>query len=372
MNINNLLIKNLRNHIYSEYDFIRGINVLFGKNGVGKTTVLEAISICSISRSFVSTSDMMLVNKDAKDYSVTAKYINDLDVYGQITVSYTSKTKKNITSGSNEKLLPKDIIGEIPTVILSPDHKNITKSSPEFRRQFLNTILSQSNRFYIKKLFELRKVLKNRNILLQRIKLNPKISSDILTEWTNYFIEICTEIIWQRKMFLEEFTPYFLESYNIISEEKEDVSLSYQINGINEEIETIEQLKEELKKRSEKILEAEISRGMTLFGAQKDDLKIMINGGNSRDFASQGQHKTLLIALKFAEFKYLLEAKRETPIILLDDIFSELDIDRVSKVISLLSESSAQIFITSTETSFINSNINLDKKLIEIKVNDDL
>ncbi len=366
MYITNISINNLRNHISSQFDFSEGINVIFGPNGAGKTTILEAISICSISRSFVTAADMMLVNKNSKQYFISTEYINDLNIKNKINVSYLNKTKKSITSGTGEKLLPKDIIGEIPSVILSPDHKNISKGSPEYRRQFLNTVLSQSNKLYIKKLFNLRKILKNRNILLQNLKANEKIDASLLEEWTNYFIEICAEIIWHRNLFLEEFTPYFINAYNIISDKKEEISLKYQPNGISNNFETIEQIKEELSKRAEKIRATEMLRGMTLFGVQKDDLNIIINGGNARDFASQGQHKTLLIALKFAEFQYLLEQKKETPLILLDDIFSELDTNRVSKVISLLFDSSAQIFITSTDSKFIDSNLNIEKKLIEI------
>ncbi len=368
MNVNELYIKNLRNHINSEYKFEEGINFIYGNNGVGKTTILEAISICSISHSFVHCSDMMLVNKNASEYHISSNYTNELGIKSKISISYTNKTQKNIILNSGEKVLPKDIIGEIPTVVLSPDHKRITNAAPEYRRQFLNTVLSQSNKFYMSKLYELRKSLKNRNIILQKLNIREeKFFLDLLYEWSIFYFDVCADIIIRRYEFLKEFVPLFIEAYKVISDSKENVNIIYQPSGITNDIVSKDQIKEALLQKFSKIENNEIQRGMTLFGPQKDDIKILINDGIAREFASQGQHKSLLIALKFAEFKYLLEHKNNIPIILFDDIFSELDSDRVLKVIKLLSESKAQIFITSTNKKNVENEINLVNKFIEIK-----
>jgi DNA replication and repair protein RecF len=381
MKINNLILNHFRNHIESEYNFSDKINVMWGNNGVGKTSILEAISVCSMSKSFVLHSEYSLINREYKSFFVSANCTNELQLPYKINVSYTSNAPKQINSSYGNKLLPKEIIGTIPLVVLSPDNKNITNGSPEYRRQFINGILSQSNKYYLEKLYEIRKILKQRNSLLHQIsKLQNNTDSTqympLLENWTEFFINTNVEIIQRRMEFINEFNPYFVDAYKTVSDGKEEVKIIYSPDSIsekiiedtNDSIATIKNnIKEELQNRANNIQQGEVKRANTLFGSQKDEFKIMINGGIARDYASQGQHKSLLIALKFAEFKYLLEKKNETPIILFDDIFSELDKNRIEKVLKILSESEAQIFITLTEPNLIEVDIGIDKNFIEIK-----
>jgi DNA replication and repair protein RecF len=334
-----------------------------------------------MSKSFVLHSEYSLINREYKNFFVSANCTNELKIPYKINVSYTSNSPKQINSSYGNKLLPKEIIGIMPLVVLSPDNKNITNGSPEYRRQFINGILSQSNKYYLEKLYEIRKILKQRNSLLHQMSKSQNTSDStqyipLLENWTEFFINTNVEIIQRRIEFINEFNPYFVEAYNIVSDSKEVVKIIYSPDSISEkiiedtnnDIATIKNnIKEDLENRAKNIQQGEIKRANTLFGSQKDEFKIMINGGTARDYASQGQHKSLLIALKFAEFKYLLEKKNETPIILFDDIFSELDKNRIEKVLKILSESEAQIFITLTEPNLIEVDIGIDKNFIEIK-----
>ncbi len=371
MQINNIKIKNFRNHIDKELAFTDGINVIWGDNGVGKTTILEAISVCSISKSFTTNADAILINENERHYYISANCTNDLNLPYKINISFTSKQPKEISSNIGNRLLPKDIIGEIPLIVLSPDHKKITSGSPDFRRQFINSVLSQANKNYLEKLFELRKILKQRNSLLSHFKgilnANNENLLPILQQWTHLLINVSADLIIRRNEFITDFSPLFIKAYSIISGSKENVSIAYQPDAINEEIIDKSQITELLTQRSNAMLNAEIKRSTTLFGAQKDDVKITINNGTAKEYASQGQHKSLLIAIKFAEFQYLLEKKNETPIILFDDIFSELDNIRIGKVLELLSQSNAQIFITLTDPAIIKSATTIPTNLIEIK-----
>jgi DNA replication and repair protein RecF len=347
--------------------------VLWGNNGVGKTSVLEAISMCSITKSFVPTADVSLINKDAKNFATTAYCTNELNTPYKISISYSVRERKLINSSIGNKLLPKEIIGEIPLVVLSPDNKCITNGSPEFRRNFVNGILSQSNKYYLDKLYEHRRILKQRNSVLQQLgkEMNPTQQLLLyLEQWTALFINTNAEIVLRRNEFINEFNPYFVDAYRIVSNSKEDVKLVYQPDSLSNAdfsgIDAKDNIKNELQARATSLQSTEIRRMTTMFGMQKDDLKILLNGGIAREFASQGQHKSLLIALKFAEFRYLLAKKSETPIILFDDIFSELDKERVAKVINLLADSNAQIFITLTEPDILDVATNIIKKFIQI------
>ena len=371
MRINYIKIKNFRNHLEKELTFTDGINVLYGNNGVGKTTILEAISVCSISKSFVTNTDVTLINENENQYHISAKCTNDLTLPYKINLSYTPKQPKEISSNVGNRLLPKDIIGEIPLVILSPDYKKITSGTPEFRRQFINGLLSQASKNYLEKLYEHRRILKQRNTLLSQFKgnINPSNESllPILSQWTNALINVSSDLIVRRNEFVNDFNPIFIDTYKTISDSKEKVNIIYQPDSINENIVNKEQIMDILNNRSNAILNAEIKRATTLFGSQKDDIKICINNGVAKEYASQGQHKSLLIAIKFAEFRYLLEKKNETPVILFDDIFSELDNIRIAKVLELLSESNAQIFITLTNPAIIQDATNIPTNIIEIK-----
>ena len=371
MRVNSIKIKNFRNHLEKEFAFADGINVIWGNNGAGKTTILEAISVCSISKSFITNADAILINENENQYYISSNCTNDLNLPYKINVSFTPKQPKEISSNIGNRLLPKDIIGEIPLIVLSPDYKKITSGSPESRRQFINSLLSQANKNYLEKLFEHRKILKQRNSLLSHFKgvlnKNNETLLPILHQWSQSLINVSADLIIRRNEFIADFNPIFIDSYNVISNSKEKVNITYQPDTINEKIIDKNQVIEILTQRSNAILNTEIKRSTTLFGAQKDDIKITINSGTAKEYASQGQHKSLLIAIKFAEFRYLLEKKNETPIILFDDIFSELDNIRIGKVLELVSQSNAQIFITLTDPSIIKNATNIPTNLIKIK-----
>ncbi len=369
MIVRELFIKNLRNHTETCLKFCDSVNVLYGRNGVGKTTVLEAISIASLSKSFLPAPDSSLIKNGESGYLVKLSATRDIGINYDVSVNFAN-SKKKITANNDENLLPKDIIGEIPIVILSPDFKSITFGSPQDRRSFLDSILCQTSKIYFEYLLKLKKCLKQRNNLLASFKKNNTFDKVEFEQWTSMLIEISAEVILRRHRFVQSFLPYFVEAYNTIANSADVVSAEYEPFGVKSyKVEDgKEELIEELEAIAANVQESELRRGTSLFGPQKDELIISINGGLSREYASQGQHKTLLIGLKIAEFNYLLEAKRETPIILLDDIFSELDENRSAKVLEVIKGHNAQIFITTTNiTNFGELFDNKNAVMIEIK-----
>ncbi len=357
MLIENLIINNLRNHIHTEIDFDGGLNVLHGLNGSGKTTVLEAISICSFTKSFLPILDSSLINKDNNFWQVSLSARNDMNVPYKIVIKYSGNSKKNISSTFGDNLLPKDIIGELPVVVLSPDFKKITFGSPQDRREFLDKLLSQAGRLYVDEILKYKKALKQRNNLLLKAKLEKKVNYNLIEPWTEILIRSGAEIVLRRKKFIDEFLGVFQAIYHSVSKGKEEVAIEYVPYGIRNSFENLDKkgLEEILRYLFEKGKHDEIKRGTTLFGPQKDDIKILINNGVAKEYASQGQHKSLLVSIKFAEYDYLKTRKNETPLILLDDIFSELDKERAKKVIELVKSTSAQTLITVTDKSILKS-----------------
>lgn len=353
MILNNLHIINFRNHSNNIINFGKNLNVIYGLNGEGKTTILEAISICSLSKSFLPTKDNNLIKIGENKYNLEAKCKSDLDIPYSIKVEFDKLSKKKLNSTVADNLLPKNIIGEIPIVVLSPDHKNITFGSPADRRQFLDKLLSQSSKLYLDDLVKLKKVIKQRNKLLTQFKKNNNYNHDLLIPWTESFIELSSNIIIKRNKIITDISPIFLNYYNNISSMKENTSLSYKAYGFQEIPDNKSDIINKLKEIYNKKKDSEFYRATTLFGPQKDDIDININGGLAREIASQGQHKSLLISIKLAEFEILKNLRNETPIILLDDIFSELDEERIAHVINLVVKENAQTFITGTEANRI-------------------
>jgi DNA replication and repair protein RecF len=349
--VNSLTLRNLRNHVSSDCEFCDGTNVIFGPNGAGKTTILEALSLCSLTKTFLPTSDAEMVTRGASSYIAECSAVTDAGSPYTVRVTAGTTTRKSISSSYGKNLKPKDIIGVIPMVILSPDDKSITFGAPADRRVFIDRLLSQCSQRYLEELMQLRRILKQRNALLAaRAGFFDRSQFEV---WTSKLVQCGAEITIRRRNFLRDFSPYFLEAYRTLSLGTEDVEISYLPDLTLGSDEFLRATKEELERayalQAERMDTDELRRQVTLWGPQKDDVDIRINGGRAREHASQGQHKSLLICLKNAEFEYLRSVRNETPLLLLDDIFSELDEMRTSRVFETVIAAARQCFITTTE-----------------------
>jgi DNA replication and repair protein RecF len=352
MRIKKITIKNLRNHTETSLDINSDLNCLYGKNGVGKTTVLESIALCGFSKSFLPTPDASLIRNGADFFYSSVECYNDYEIPYAVDIKFVPGSRKRINATHGDNLLPKSIIGELPIIVLSPDHKNITAGSPSDRRAMIDRVLSQESRIYFEEFQKLKKALKQRNNLLMQAKKDRFHDQSFIDSLTEVMIESAAEIFLRRKKFIEEIEPIFQEVYADVSDGKEQVGLAYLPNSLEDCFDELKS-KKEVVARYSSIYESrrndELIRGTTLFGPQKDEIQIKVNGGLAREYASQGQHKSLLISLKFAEFEFLKEKKNETPVVLLDDIFSELDNSRAEKVFELVTKNRAQTFITVTD-----------------------
>lgn len=356
MKISKLLISNIRNHTNTELEPGAELNIFYGLNGSGKTSVIEAVSICGFSKSFMPCPDSSVIRQGEESYTVSCKAANDYDIPYFVAVNYSIGRKKLINSTFGDNLNPKDIIGEMPIVILSPDYKMITFGSPSDRREFLDRLLSQAEKKYLEELLKLRKALKQRNILLSRAKSGMNVDYSLIEPWNDVFAKASAEIIIRRRNFIRDFLPYFRTVYRFIAGDTEDVGIRYLPDSLpNDEAGSMDlkSIEEAYLKQLRDRMREEYARGVTTIGPQKDEMEITVNGRLAKDTASQGQHKSLLISIKFAEFDYLKNIKNETPIILFDDIFAELDRERGEKVIKLIKNHEVQTFITLTDRSMI-------------------
>ncbi|HYM19896.1 MAG TPA: DNA replication and repair protein RecF [Candidatus Kapabacteria bacterium] len=348
-------IRSFRNHSRSQLRELGSrFNVISGSNGAGKTSIIEALSVAALTKSFTDAPDAVLVQTGANTYSIDARFLSDNNVPLNVSVEYAlgPPAKKNITVNNDKLRRSSDLVGRIPIVALTPDDKIITSGSPDERRRFLSIVLSQASRLYLEDELELRKALKHRNSLLLDMKqrgaslVSARAS---LAPWTEVVIERSARIMARRAAFVEEFRPFLEARYAELSGGNEHPSLWYCPIG-QEEPYVPNAFREMLERAFERREAEELRRGTTLVGSHRDELMILIDDKReARRFASQGQHKTLLVSMKLAEYHYLRDATGETPILLLDDVFSELDANRAARLLELLSSSEyGQTFITST------------------------
>jgi DNA replication and repair protein RecF len=346
MILQTIRLQHFRNHLNSEFSFGEGVNVLLGKNGQGKTNVLEAISYLCLTKSFYASGDAVVVRHEQENFEVEGVMQSESNIEHRIRVAFNVPQGRKAYFVNRKTVEPfSSVVGKFPVVICSPDHAPITMGSPMERRRFVNFVLSQDSPVYYNTLLEYQKVLKHRNKSLLDGKFSGQDTDVLLEPWNDQLVKLGSEIVSRRQKFTDEFQPYLQSAYRQIAGE-EKPTMTYQTFIALEDIDEKKiQLAFTERLRERRIEEKRV--GATLAGPHRDEFIFKLNGDDLRKFASQGQHKTFLVALKIAEFFYLKERRNETPIMLLDDVFSELDETRATRLLCFIS-SLGQTFLTST------------------------
>ncbi len=321
MIIKNISLLNYRNYETAEVNFSQNINLIYGLNAHGKTNFLEAIFLLCLSRSFRQSKNSELLNKEANTFTINGTFIKDNESEKKIVVHYIRDGKKEISINKKKINSHSKIIGHFPIVIMAPDEFRITSGGPSERRRFLDILLSQVSLTYLADLQEYNRILKQRNMLLKNIRDSKFADEASLEVWTEGLIKAGSRIINFRLKFIQSFSK-ILNSIFKRFEKNGDTQLTIEstIQQKNEEM-TEDSFRDALLsfRKKERIL------GTTYVGPHRDDLLFTIDGMDVRKYGSRGQHKSLLISLKIAEYNYLYQQKEEQPLLLLDDCYSELD-----------------------------------------------
>ena len=347
-------LNNFRCFESKKIEFSPNINILYGQNAVGKTSVLEGIAYLGILKSFRDGKDDEIIRNGENYFFVSGDFNDDEDKKSlNIVVSYNElgkKVKKN--SYIYQKM--SDYIGFFNVISFDPGDLDLIKGAPIERRKFLNVNISQIDKNYMLSLMKYNKILKKRNEYL-KLTENNKIDYDYLETLSALLEDEAINIIRKREEFIRNINDYVNEAALKITKGKERVKITYSPNI------SIDYLKKDNKNR----IKNDVLLKKTNFGPHKDDVIIQINGKDADSFASQGQIRTAVISIKIGLSDYMKNINNKQ-IILLDDVFSELDMNRQSELLEVLSKG-CQIFITSTDISNINQAI-LDKSnLIEFR-----
>lgn len=348
MRIRSIQLRNFRNHRATTVQCGEESNVFVGENGEGKTSILEAISFLCLTKSFYAGSDSNAVQIGEQGFDVAGDLIADKGIEYRVVLGYNGGDREKtflVNKSPLERL--SSAIGMFPVVVLSPENGAITAGAPSERRKFLDLVLAQSSKLYLEDLLEYRRVLRQRNKILLDAKFSRQDCSELLEPWNESLISRGTRISLKRRGFINEFNPYVTRVYEDLAGGVERPSILYQStldveSGKTEEIERLFRL------RLASSAHEEQRTASTVVGPHRDDLQLNVNDMDARQFASQGQHKTFLVALKIAEFNYMRDVCSETPVFLLDDVFSEFDENR-SKRLMDMTQSLGQTFITTTD-----------------------
>ena len=333
MYITKLKLENFRNYNIQEIEFNRGINVIYGDNAQGKTNILEAIFLCSMGKSFRTSKDKELIKINSNYAKINIEYEKS-DREGKI--DYIIADKKNISVNGVKIKKLSELLGNINSIIFSPDDMEILKDGPQKRRKFLNMLISQLRPRYIFNMNAYNKTLEQRNNYLRQIKLENK-QENMLEIWDEKLANHAQIIYEFRKEFVDKLLKKIVDIHKNITDNSEIIDLKY-ISEFKD--------KESYKQKLIENRKNDIYKGYTTKGIHRDDLEVYLNGKNINLYGSQGQFRTAILSLKLSELYVIYDEIGEYPILLLDDFMSELDDKRRKKFVENITD--AQVILTGT------------------------
>ncbi|MBQ7266606.1 MAG: DNA replication/repair protein RecF [Firmicutes bacterium] len=332
--INNLKIKNFRNIKEINIDLNENVNVFYGDNAQGKTNILESMFICATGKSMRTRYEKELIMFGEKNAHIQIEAFNGT-LKDKIEINISSREKKNIYINNIKISKLGELFGTAGMVFFSPEDLLLIKEGPSYRRKYIDIEMCQISKVYYSNLQRYYRSLKERNNLLKKIKEDHKYKS-LIDAWDEQLIKYGEKIIKQREEFIEELSFKADEIIKEITDKKENLKIIYK-KSVKEE-----ELREKLTSSREK----DILYGTTSVGIHKDDIVFELNGINARDYASQGQQRSIVLALKMSEIGIIEEKTGRRPSLLLDDVLSELDIKRQNYILNKIKN--IQTFITCT------------------------
>lgn len=350
-----LKLLNFRNYESLELTFHPSFNIIYGNNGEGKTNLVEAIYVLGLTRSFRLVNDKVLVHKKASLAKVEGNVHNRYETNYKIILS---KEGKKVKINNNKVLKLSDYVSKINIILFHPNDLKIIKDTPSIRRKNLNIDISQLNLNYLKCLNHYNKILKQRNAYLKQYMINGNQSSSYLDILTEKLIEYGMQIYKERSEFITLINSYIGEIYFQIAGEnflKIDYVSDY--TGLNEQ---------ELLNLYHKSLKKDLAFGKTSLGIHTDDLIFHLDDNDLKEYGSEGQQKNAIIAMKLAELKLFEKQKGYYPILILDDLFSELDEEKIKNILNYISKD-IQTFITITNLKYFRNVDNKNYKSFHIE-----
>lgn len=335
--LDHLQLNHFKNYANEHFSFIRGFNIITGKNGMGKTNVLDAIYYQSVFKSYFAKKDSDLIQKGNDYFRIEGNWeVREEKI--KVAQAYRDGQKLFFLNGQKDAM-KSDFIGQIPVVLICPEDQLMIREGSRVRRKIFDHILSLTNHKYLRCLMQYNRLLRQRN---QYLKTTPKhkILYDVLLTYSRQMNTMATFIHESRSQLTDNFKQQFPKDYQDLSDSSETCDIHYKSSMFDGSLEYLH----------EQDLEKDIVLGRTNAGIHKDDWAFGIDGERIKYFGSQGQQKTFVLAIKFGLCRQLMNEKKIIPLLLLDDIFDKLDPHRMNLLVSWLYQSPfKQVLITDTD-----------------------
>lgn len=361
MILKSIALNHFRNYSDMYLEFDKGTNILYGDNAQGKTNILEAIYVSGTTKSHKGSKDKELIQFGEEESHIRTVVMRDGLDY-QIDMHIKKNKPKGIAINKMPIKKASELFGILNIVFFSPEDLNIIKDGPSERRRFLDMELSQLDKIYLYYLTKYNKILNQRNKLLKDISFKPELA-DTLSVWDMQLVEFGRKIIEARKKFIERLNDIILQIHKNLSGGKEELILCYEPN-VNEE-----DMEQELLKSQAR----DLKFGMTSIGPHRDDMCFTIYGVDIRKFGSQGQQRSCALSLKLSEIELVKQSIRETPVLILDDVLSELDSNRQNFLLNSIHDIQTVITCTGLD-EFVKNRFEINKvfRVIDGTVSDEM
>lgn len=336
MVFNSLALFNFKNFETAKLDFASGINCIVGKNGVGKTNILDALHYLSMGKSAINPIDTANINYNQSSFYIKSK-LDRADSHHEILCTVQIGKKKSLKVNQKDYDKLSEHIGFMPVVMITPNDISLINEGHESRRKFFDSTISQVDRPYLHNLVRYQKALKQRNSLLKHFSQTMEIEESQLEPYDHELLTLGEKIYQSRSKFLKKFENRFDKLYKKLSNKHEFVEVEYESSWQKTNVED----------KFHQALKRDLALQRTTVGIHRDAYHFNIEGKPIKRFGSQGQQKSLIVALKIAQFEALKQASKLTPVLLLDDIFDKLDDQRMGILLNMVCENNfGQIFIT--------------------------
>jgi len=348
MIIKSLELQNFRNYETLKLDFDSGTNIFYGDNAQGKTNILEAIYMIATTKSHKGSKDQDII-KFGNEEAHIRSYLFKEDATRQVDMHLRKSKTKGIAIDGQRIKKAADILGILNVVFFSPEDLSIIKNGPSERRRFVDMELCQLDSFYLYNLNHYNKIVNQRNKLLKDLYQNPSLK-DTLSIWDSQLVSYGSKIIERRELFVEQLNEIIRDIHLKLSGNKEYIQIKYEKNA------EISELEDKLRKNQDK----DIILKQTTVGPHRDDISFIVNDIDIRKFGSQGQQRTAALSLKLSEIELVKKSIKDTPVLLLDDVLSELDSNRQNYLLNSIGD--IQTIITCTGLDeFVNNRFEINK-----------
>ena len=362
MRIKSIALKNYRNYEHMKINFDDKLNIIIGDNAQGKTNLLEAVYVSGFGKSFRTTKDSELVRFGEKVAHVKVEVERDNGYLEKIEFRINNQSKKEFHINGVTITKISELLGTLNIILFYPDDLRLIKDSPIERRKFINRELSHISRVYCSDIIEYNKILFQRNELLKKIIAKPDFK-DMLEIWDEQLADKGARIVLRRKKFVEDLNTVSQRIHYSVTKNYEKLTVDYLTSIKN--LESYDTIKDNLLLLLKKNIDMDIRRGFTSVGPHRDDIEIKINDINIKIYGSQGQQRTAALSLKLSEIEIIKNDVGEYPILLLDDVMSELDVFRQKDLIYALND--VQTIITTTDVKNLLDDYINASRIVKIK-----